>query len=163
MDKRPLKGMMITSTTAASSFFYFLFLFFSITTCPTTATIKGPPTAERKEITKIVRMGDTLKLQCPMNGSPPMQFDWTKDNEQIKPYAWPRFKTQKKNLKIKPVMPDDTGIYICKGTNGFGSEEIRIDLIVIGKLKYFACSLECHVQICTVIFPYLHYGFKSDI
>ena len=52
--------------------------------------IAGPPTAERKEITKIVRMGDTLKLQCPMNGSPPMQFDWTKDNEQIKPYAWPR-------------------------------------------------------------------------
>ena len=52
--------------------------------------IVGPPTAERKEITKIVRMGDTLKLQCPMNGSPPMQFDWTKDNEQIKPYAWPR-------------------------------------------------------------------------
>ena len=41
MDERPLKGMMITSTTAASSFFYFLFLFFSITTCPTTATIKG--------------------------------------------------------------------------------------------------------------------------
>ena len=44
-----------------------------------------------------------------------------------------RFKTQKKNLKIKPVQIEDTGIYICKGTNGFGSEEIRIDLIVIGK------------------------------
>ena len=44
-----------------------------------------------------------------------------------------RFKTTKKNLKIKPVMIEDTGIYICKGTNGFGSEEIRIDLIVIGK------------------------------
>ena len=42
-------------------------------------------------------------------------------------------------------MPDDTGIYICKGTNGFGSEEIRIDLIVIGKLKCFRYSLECHV------------------
>ena len=42
-------------------------------------------------------------------------------------------------------MPDDTGIYICKGTNGFGSEEIRIDLIVIGKFnKCFGYSLECH-------------------
>ena len=28
---------------------------------------------------------------------------------------------------------EDTGIYTCKGTNGFGSEEIRIDLIVIGE------------------------------
>ena len=63
-----------------------------------------------------------------------------------------RFKTQKKNLKIKPVMPDDTGIYICKGTNGFGSEEIRIDLIVIGKFnKCFGYSLECHNSlICTM-------------
>ena len=30
---------------------------------------------------------------------------------------------------------EDTGIYTCKGTNGFGSEEIRIDLIVIGKFS----------------------------
>ena len=44
-----------------------------------------------------------------------------------------RFKPTKKNLKIAKVMLEDTGIYICKGTNGFGSEEIRIDLIVIGK------------------------------
>ena len=57
-----------------------------------------------------------------------------------------RFKTQKKNLKIKPVMPDDTGIYICKGTNGFGSEEIRIDLIVIGKLKCFGYMFWKYVQ-----------------
>ncbi len=28
---------------------------------------------------------------------------------------------------------DDTGTYVCKGTNGFGSTEAQIDLIVIGK------------------------------
>jgi hypothetical protein len=39
----------------------------------------------------------------------------------------------KKSLKIKDATLDDTGIYMCKGTNGFGSQDSRIDLIVIGK------------------------------
>ena len=52
-----------------------------------------------------------------------------------------RFKTQKRNLKIRPVQLEDTGIYTCKGTNGFGSEEIRIDLIVIGEyLNNYFCK-----------------------
>ena len=50
----------------------------------------GPPTAERKQLKRIVRVGDHLKLPCPMSGSQPMSFDWTKDSEQIKTYAWPR-------------------------------------------------------------------------
>lgn len=133
MAKLPLTGME-TTTAAAAVWLYILLLIISITTSPASATIKGPPTAERKEVKKIVGVGETLKLQCPMSGSPPPIIDWTKDGEQINNYAWTRFKTTKKNLKIKPVMIEDTGIYICKGTNGFGSEEIRIDLIVIGMI-----------------------------
>ena len=50
----------------------------------------GPPTADRKQLKRIVRVGDHLKLPCPMSGSQPISFDWTKDSEQIKTYAWPR-------------------------------------------------------------------------
>ena len=46
-----------------------------------------------------------------------------------------RFRTVKKSLKIKEVTLDDTGIYVCKGTNGFGSQDSRIDLIVVGKTQ----------------------------
>ena len=38
-------------------------------------------------------------------------------------------------MKIKDATLDDTGIYMCKGTNGFGSQDARIDLIVIGKTQ----------------------------
>ena len=52
--------------------------------------ISGPPTADRKQLKRIVRLGEHLKLPCPMSGSQPISFDWTKDGEQIKTYAWPR-------------------------------------------------------------------------
>ena len=42
MDKRPLLKMTMTTTSAAAaSFLYFLLLFLSISTTPTSATIKG--------------------------------------------------------------------------------------------------------------------------
>ena len=50
----------------------------------------GPPTAERKQLKRIVRVGEHLKLPCQISGSQPMSFEWKKDNEQIKTYAWPR-------------------------------------------------------------------------
>ncbi len=61
---------------------------------------------------------------------------WTKDDEAINNYSWERLKTARKYLKIFAVSPEDTGVYVCKGTNGFGSEEIRINLIVIGMKKF---------------------------
>jgi hypothetical protein len=47
-----------------------------------------------------------------------------------------RFRIAKKSLKIQKATLDDTGIYVCKGTNGFGSQDSRIDLIVIGKIFF---------------------------
>ena len=52
-------------------------------------------------------------------------------------YTFLRFRTVKKSLKIKDATLDDTGIYMCKGTNGFGSQDARIDLIVIGKIHTY--------------------------
>lgn len=100
------------------------------------ATIKGPPIAEKKELKKIARLGEDVRLICPMSGHPVPLIDWTKDKEAITSYGWVRFKLAKKSLKIKDVTKEDTGIYVCKGTNGFGSEEIRIDLIVIDPLEF---------------------------
>ena len=82
-------------------------------------------------------MGGEVKLHCPISGLPEPIIDWTKDKETINSYAWARFRPVKKSLRIKDVAKEDTGIYVCKGTNGFGSEEIRIDLIVIGELIRF--------------------------
>ena len=48
----------------------------------------------------------------------------------------------RKTLKIKEVSKEDTGTYECKGTNGFGSEVIKIDLIVIG-MGLLVCGVFC--------------------
>ena len=44
--------------------------------------------------------------------------------------------TWRKELEdILDVAKEDSGVYVCKGINGFGSEEVQIELIVIGKLS----------------------------
>lgn len=58
--------------------------------------------------------------------------EWSKNGEIID-FMWDRHKTGRKSLKIKHVTEDDTGIFTCKGINGFGSEEVRIELIIVGK------------------------------
>ena len=41
---------------------------------------------------------------------------------------------------------EDTGVYYCKGVNGFGSAETRIDLIVIGGLQTINQSINKSVN-----------------
>ena len=48
-------------------------------------------------------------------------------------FTWTRFKVNKKMLKIKSAELEDTGVYGCKGVNGFGSDAVRIELIIVGK------------------------------
>ncbi len=101
-------------------FKYSLLLFFS-----------GPPQAEQREIKRVGRIGEKIKLVCPIGGFPAPQIEWSKDGEKID-WMWDeRFKTGRKSLKILNANEDDTGIYHCKGINGFGSESVRVELIVV--------------------------------
>ena len=94
-------------------------------------TVSGPPIAQQKELKKIVRLGEDVKIQCPISGNPTPIIEWKKGGETID-YSFIRIRTKNKALKIKKSQEDDTGIYICKGVNGFGNVEVRVDLIVIG-------------------------------
>ena len=48
------------------------------------------------------------------------------------------YRANKRYLKIKNVNEDDTGVFVCKGINGFGSDTVRVELIIVGELKdYF--------------------------
>ena len=54
------------------------------------------------------------------------------DTGQVIDWEWgPRYRANKRSLKIKEVDRTDAGILICKAVNGFGKEEIEINLIVI--------------------------------
>ena len=91
--------------------------------------VSGPPQAEQKELKKVGRIGENMKLICPIVGFPTPMIEWSKDGDKID-YMWERHRMGRRSLKIKHITEDDTGIFTCKGINGFGSEEARIELIV---------------------------------
>ena len=95
----------------------------------------GPPHATQKELKRIGRMGETVKLVCPITGYPQPMIVWSKNGEQIdSDFTWDRHRvTKKSGLKIKNVSEDDTGVFECKGVNGFGSETVRVELIVVAR------------------------------
>ena len=55
------------------------------------------------------------------------------DDRLVDESRWHRFRTNRRHLKIKSVEIVDSGIFICKGVNGFGSVSVQIQLVVRGK------------------------------
>ena len=82
----------------------------------------------------MVRLGEDVKIQCPISGNPTPIIEWKKGGETID-YTFIRIRTKGRQLRIKKSQETDTGVFICKGVNGFGNVEVRVDLIVIGKLE----------------------------
>jgi len=112
---------------------------------------KGPPVA-RSEIEKVVaRVGEDLKIVCPVEGNPTPIIRWYKDGEVID-HTWTRLNTQKRLLKIKSLEREDTGVLVCKGINGFGSAQVRIELIVIDPRNYGATSEDQSLDLAPPVF-----------
>ena len=84
---------------------------------------------------KVATIGENLRLVCPVSAYPAPMVEWSKNGEIID-FMWERHKTGKKWLKIKNLSEDDTGIFTCKAINGFGSETVRIEVIVVGELSH---------------------------
>ncbi|XP_068608212.1 fibroblast growth factor receptor-like 1 [Brachionichthys hirsutus] len=96
-----------------------------------TDCVRGPPrVSEKVSHRQSARIGSTIKLPCPVQGDPPPLIMWTKDGRNIHS-GWIRFRILRMGLKIKEVEADDTGTYVCKATNGFGSVNVNYTLIVI--------------------------------
>ena len=55
------------------------------------------------------------------------------DGHPIDDITWMRYRKNKNVLKVRNANHDDTGIYTCKGINGFGSSEARIEVIIVGE------------------------------
>ena len=104
-------------------------------------SMKGPPRADKTDVKHIAKVGDEVKVVCPVHGYPAPMVTWTKDGEVID-YAWIRFRVNKKQMKIKGVVKEDTGFYTCKAINGFGSVEIKVELIVINPEELKGVSAE---------------------
>ena len=94
----------------------------------------GPPRyiGDRK-YRHVARVKHTKKLLCPVEAEPAPIVQWLKDGHDINE-MWERHRVLKDgSLRIKDVMMEDAGRYVCRAINGFGSYNVNYTLIVIGK------------------------------
>lgn len=115
--------------------------------------MKGPPVAEKTDVKHIAKVGDEVKIVCPVRGHPSPMVKWTKEGEVID-YSWSRFRVNnhKRSMKIKGVVKEDTGYYLCKAINGFGSVEIKVELIVINPEELTGLSAEDFNKLSAPVF-----------
>lgn len=93
--------------------------------------IPGPPTipTDAVQVRQVHRAGSNLRLMCPAIGDPEPLLGWEKDGEAINA-GWERFRVAQSSLRIKAVAEDDSGKYVCKATNGFGSATLEYWLFI---------------------------------
>ena len=94
--------------------------------------------------------GDTLELNCSSNGSPELQYSWSR-NTSSGQTIFPASTTSNSNLiTINNVTVDDEGVYTCTVSNdgGFTSHDIFIS--IIGK------NLENMIRIYVCLLKYMH-------
>ena len=101
--------------------------------------ISGPPKISPDYQQKyLVRETETLKINCPVESNPAPLVNWKKDDQTIH-LGWGRFRLAGNVMRIKNVEWEDTGVYVCKATNGFGSIEATFFIYVYGEqTKIFA-------------------------
>ena len=104
-------------------------------------SMKGPPRAEKSEVRHIAKVGDEVKIVCPVHGHPAPLVTWSRGGEVVD-FTWTRFRVNKRQMKIKGVVKADTGSYTCKAINGFGKVEIRVQLVVINPAELTGVSAE---------------------
>ncbi|XP_057368193.1 fibroblast growth factor receptor-like 1 [Daphnia carinata] len=93
--------------------------------------LKGPPHISGSVTPKqTFRLGETIKLDCPIRGTPTPIVEWYKDGDSVTA-GWERFKSTSHGLRIKEVIVDDSGVYTCKGVNGFGSEQVTFEIVIV--------------------------------
>ena len=104
---------------------------------------KGPPRRLKTRVTVVVSFGSDVRLVCPVTGEPQPMVEWSKDGEVVD-YTWTRINTNKNYLKLRAAQPGDTGVWNCRGVNGFGSVNVRIELIVAGSVhKSSLTAIQC--------------------
>ena len=76
----------------------------------------------------------TIRLKCEATGAPPLQFRWLKDGQKLLSRRMePYLNSSLWFLRLRDVVPDDSGKYTCIVTNPYGSINHTFTLNVVGK------------------------------
>ncbi|XP_054708226.1 fibroblast growth factor receptor-like 1 [Uloborus diversus] len=100
------------------------------------AQAQSPPRLlpEAYDLERIVPEGTTVQLPCPIEADPDtLFFEWYRNRQPLDAFADERFRIQGNGvLRIKSVIPEDTGLFVCRAVNGFGKADVNVTLIVLG-------------------------------
>ncbi|KAI1288044.1 Fibroblast growth factor receptor-like 1 [Halotydeus destructor] len=77
----------------------------------------------------VVKVGSPVVLKCPVYSEYELFYEWSKDSEIIEEFSRYRLKPTGE-LKIKAASLRDSGMYTCRGVDGFGQDEVNMQLIV---------------------------------
>jgi len=105
--------------------------------------VVGPPrlVAESYQRRRVLRAGVNLRLTCPVESPPPPPLvAWTKDGQTVH-LGWERYRVHGDVLRVRDVHVDDSGVYVCRATNGFGTIDVKYLVYVYGICRHRACQL----------------------
>lgn len=99
--------------------------------------ILGPPTLWANAsnfVTFDVQENDLIELNCPVNYSPDLSIQWSKNNEELDPmWSAANLLIKRLVLKIEHAQPSDAGLYKCNVVNGFGNVQAQFRVNIKGK------------------------------
>ena len=78
----------------------------------------------------------TIRLKCEATGAPPLQFRWLKDGQRLLSRRMDPYRSSSQSfLRLRDVIPDDSGNYTCIVNNPYGSINHTYTVKVVGKSK----------------------------
>ncbi|XP_074593506.1 protein sax-3-like [Brevipalpus obovatus] len=98
-----------------------------------------PPKVSVTPQKMIQKAGQQAFFSCVLNkGSQPVQFDWFKNDENLKPSQTIAIETSKKssNLILESVVLANSANYSCRASNPFGSDHSTSILLVEGSPQW---------------------------
>lgn len=109
-----------------------------------------------------IRDGETLILECSVNGDPEPQILWSKNGKSISSSEIMdlKYKNGVARLTINEVFPEDEGLYVCTATNSVGSTDTKCRLSIKRMyiiIKFLIClnfmtvsaqMANCPISIC---------------
>ena len=85
--------------------------------------------------------GDAIEMSCVSHGEMPIKITWTKDSKSLTTLMMQQIFEEHQALSseyiskflIRSSSRSDSGLYLCKASNLYGTDERRIELIIQGK------------------------------
>uniref|UniRef100_A0A8C9EUT3 Ig-like domain-containing protein n=1 Tax=Pavo cristatus TaxID=9049 RepID=A0A8C9EUT3_PAVCR len=129
--------------------------------CTTMLMVTEPPKfAKKLEAAKIVKQGDSARLECKVSGSPEMKVAWFRNDHEI--VASEKFRTSFIDsvavLEMNHLSTDESGDYICEAQNPAGKASCSTKVTVkeppvfsrkpspVDMLRGTEVSLECEIS-----------------